>query len=114
MRLRRRLALAIVLGACGPAAEPAAKIPTLEVEVSEAFVRRVTAEGYLKAVEATPLTAPEDSKRPMKIAWVALDGSEVEEGVIHYLHRYANIHYLYRYANIHSLSILICQYSFII
>ncbi len=79
---RRLLALVVVLGACGPTAQPVAKIPTLEVEMSEAFVRRVTAEGYLKAVEATPLTAPEDSKRPMKIAWVALDGSEVEEGDI--------------------------------
>ena len=61
-----------------PAAERG--IPTFEVTRSESFVRRVTADGYLKAVEATPLTAPQDSERPLKIAWVGDDGSEVEEG----------------------------------
>ncbi|MCA9704718.1 MAG: HlyD family efflux transporter periplasmic adaptor subunit [Myxococcales bacterium] len=76
------VALAAGLCACGPKADPKAEVPTLEVERSEAFVRRVTAEGYLKAVEATPLNAPEDAQRPMKVAWVALDGSEVEEGEV--------------------------------
>jgi len=69
-------------GGCGPAAEVKPEVPTMEVERSEAFVRRVTAEGYLEAVEATPLTAPKDSERPMKVAWVALDGSEVKEGEV--------------------------------
>jgi multidrug efflux pump subunit AcrA (membrane-fusion protein) len=55
-------------------------VPTIEVELSDEFVRRVTAEGYLEAVEATPLTAPPDAQRPMKIAWVAEDGSKVVEG----------------------------------
>lgn len=84
LRTGRWWLLAVVLGplACGPAPETKAEIPTMEVERSDAFVRRVTAEGYLKAVEATPLTAPADAERPMKVAWVALDGSDVEEGEV--------------------------------
>lgn len=84
----RRLVRALLLGvglhvaasACGPTVEPLPQVPTLEVTRSEAFVRRVTAEGYLRAVEATPLTAPEDSQQPMKVAWVAVDGSQVKAG----------------------------------
>lgn len=80
--LRSSLALAVALAtaACGPAPEPIAEVPTLEVTRSEAFVRRVTAEGYLRAVEATPLTAPADSQQPMKVAWLAVDGSQVRAG----------------------------------
>lgn len=66
--------------ACGPTVDPRPEVPTLEVTRSEAFVRRVTAEGYLRAVEATPLTAPADSQQPMKVAWVAVDGSQVRAG----------------------------------
>lgn len=83
----RALALMLALlpvlpGACGPDVEPKAEVPTLEVTRTEAFVRRVTAEGYLQAVEATPITAPKDSQRPMKIAWLAVDGSTVKEGEV--------------------------------
>lgn len=85
MRLGRRwlvAAVVLVLGGCRPEAEPARRVPSFEVEQREAFVRRVTAEGYLKAVEATPLSAPEDAQRPMKVAWVAEDGKQVEEGEV--------------------------------
>lgn len=68
------------LAACGEAADLVGEIPTIEVPPAETFVRRVTAEGYLDAVEATPITAPPDSQRPMKIAWLADDGTHVEEG----------------------------------
>jgi HlyD family secretion protein len=78
--IRRALALALVAAGCSPPVEPLAEVPTLEVTRSEAFVRRVTAEGYMRAIEATPLTAPEDSQRPMKVAWVAVDGSHVRAG----------------------------------
>src|SRR5262245_5845138 len=46
------------------------------------FVRRVTAEGNLRAVKATRLVAPRgDSEMgPMKIAWLAADGSSVKAG----------------------------------
>ncbi len=57
-----------------------AQVPTFEVEPAATFVRRVRAEGLLAAVEATSVTAPQDSKRPMKIAWVADDGQTVKEG----------------------------------
>jgi HlyD family secretion protein len=39
------------------------------------FSRRVTAEGNLKARKATPLSAPTEAQGPLKIAWVAGDGT---------------------------------------
>lgn len=83
-RVGLMLALAALLVGCGSAEAPAGRqqVPTFEVEQREAFVRRVSAEGYLRAVEATSLSAPEDAQRPMKVAWVAEDGSHVEEGQV--------------------------------
>ena len=47
----------------------------------EKFVRRVTAEGNLQAVKATPILTPQNSGYgPMKIAWLATDGSAVKKG----------------------------------
>lgn len=46
------------------------------------FGRRVEAEGNLKAVEATVLTAPMEATGPLKIAWLAPDGSAVKSGDI--------------------------------
>jgi multidrug efflux pump subunit AcrA (membrane-fusion protein) len=48
------------------------------------FVRRVTAEGNLRAVKATRLAAPRGSGRmgPMKIAWLAPDGTLVKAGEV--------------------------------
>ena len=45
-------------------------------------MRRVVAEGNLRAVKATPLVAPRlgDEGGPMKIAWLATDGIDVKEG----------------------------------
>ena len=80
----RSLALAMILfavPACG-APETVAAVPTMTVAQSDSFVRRVTADGYLKAVEATTVTAPADSKQPMKVAWIVDDGSLVEEGQV--------------------------------
>jgi multidrug efflux pump subunit AcrA (membrane-fusion protein) len=50
----------------------------------EAFVRRVTAEGNLRAVKATPVTAPPSTGDfgPMKIAWLAPDGAAVKAGEV--------------------------------
>lgn len=56
------------------------KIPTLSIERSEVFVREVKADGTLRAVQATPLTSPQDARMPMKVAWLAEDGSRVDEG----------------------------------
>jgi len=55
-------------------------IPTYKVEQST-FVRRVHAEGNLRAVESTPLVAPDGGGRgPMKLAWLAPDGLKVKAG----------------------------------
>jgi HlyD family secretion protein len=48
----------------------------------QGFVRRVTAEGNLRAVKASRLSAPRGAARigPMKIAWLAPDGALVKKG----------------------------------
>jgi len=56
----------------------AATIPTYVVAPSN-FVRRVTADGNLKAKSATPVSAPPDAPGPMKIAWIADDGALVKK-----------------------------------
>jgi HlyD family secretion protein len=55
-----------------------AGIATYKVAPAQ-FTRRVTADGTLKAVEATPITAPHDVPRPLKIAWIAEDGAVVKK-----------------------------------
>jgi HlyD family secretion protein len=52
------------------------------VAKKEKFVRRVTAEGNLRAVKATKITVPRPigSFTPMKIAWLATDGTYVKKG----------------------------------
>jgi HlyD family secretion protein len=62
--------------------ETGEKVPTTVVERSQRFTRRIAAEGTLQAVEATPVLAPQDSRRPLKIIWLAPDGSEVAEGEV--------------------------------
>jgi len=55
-------------------------IPTYTVEQSS-FVRRVHAEGNLRAVKSTPIAAPPGMARgPMKLAWLAPDGVKVKAG----------------------------------
>jgi multidrug efflux pump subunit AcrA (membrane-fusion protein) len=44
------------------------------------FVRRVVAEGILEAVDATRLGPPAEITQPLKIAWLAPDGSAVRAG----------------------------------
>lgn len=87
MTRRRRLALQ-GLGALGLAAlaVPAAvlglgggpQVPVAPVTQGR-FVRRVVAEGVLKAVEATPLVAPLEAEGSLKIAWLVPDGSRVRK-----------------------------------
>lgn len=57
------------------------EVPTVVV-ARERFVRKVTAEGALRAVKATPLPVPQgsDGGGPMKLAWLADDGSLVKAG----------------------------------
>ncbi len=54
-------------------------VPTVTVHTGT-FVRRVTAEGNLEAVESVPLGAPMSGRRPFKIAWMIEDGSRVRKG----------------------------------
>ena len=62
-----------------------ASVATYRVSPSR-FTRRVTAEGTLKAVEATVITVPHDVPKPLKIAWIAEDGAAVkkEESVVRF------------------------------
>lgn len=62
-------------------ADQTASVPTYTV-AKTSFVRRVTAEGALRAVEATPLSAPHGSEGggALKVAWIAPDGSLVKAG----------------------------------
>jgi HlyD family secretion protein len=62
---------AIVLAACSKTSD---EIATLKVEPTQ-FTRRVTAEGTLKAVKATPITAPHDAPQALKVSWIADDGT---------------------------------------
>jgi multidrug efflux pump subunit AcrA (membrane-fusion protein) len=54
-------------------------IPVFQVEERE-FVRRVTAEGTLRAVKSTPINAPSRARRGLKIATLLDNGSEVKKG----------------------------------
>jgi RND family efflux transporter MFP subunit len=56
----------------------ASEVPTYVV-ARDKLVRKVTAEGNLRAVKATPLTAPQSaSGGPKKLAWIAPDGQRVK------------------------------------
>jgi HlyD family secretion protein len=57
----------------------AAEVPTHRVE-SQSFRREVPAEGNLKAVEATPISAPQGARMPLKVAWMVEDGTRVAKG----------------------------------
>jgi HlyD family secretion protein len=77
VRMRVLAALAtILLGACG---QPAEEIATFQVEPIT-FVRRVTAEGTLKATKATPVMAPQNADAPLKVSWIADDGAVLRKG----------------------------------
>lgn len=56
------------------------QIPVFEVKPGK-FSRTVSAEGYLRAVKATPLTAPGEG-RSILIGWLAEDGAPVKKGEV--------------------------------
>lgn len=75
------LVAAVLVGVgCKRGTRDAEGVPSIEVEKVDAFVREIRAEGVLRAVEATPVLAPQDARRPMKVAWLAADGSQVRQG----------------------------------
>lgn len=67
---------AMLQAGCG---EPQPEIATFKVEPMT-FARRVTAEGTLKAVNATSVTVSNNATAPMKVAWVADDGALLRKG----------------------------------
>lgn len=72
-------ALAVVAGLLATGLGGRGDIPTARVTRSS-FSRVASAEGTLKAVEATPINAPDDPEGPFKLAWVVDDGARVREG----------------------------------
>jgi hypothetical protein len=68
--------LLLLLAACS---KPSDDIATFKVEPIT-FARRVTAEGTLKATKATPVTAPQNATSPLKVSWIADDGSLLRKG----------------------------------
>lgn len=69
------LLLIPLLVACGTPDE----VATIRIEPAT-FTRRVTAEGTLKATRATIVSAPQTATRPLKVAWIAEDGSLLRAG----------------------------------
>lgn len=61
--------------------QPAPAVPTFTVERGD-FVRQVRAEGVLEAARATLISGPVRVRGGLKIAWLALDGSQVEQGEV--------------------------------
>jgi len=67
--------------ALGCAREEAPAVPVHEVTAID-FKRRITAEGNLEAVVATPIAPPQGGRGPMKLAWMVPDGTRVEKGQV--------------------------------
>jgi HlyD family secretion protein len=62
-----------------PSSGTAASVPTFTV-AETAFTRTVTAEGVLKPVRTTVISAPSQGREPMMIAWMLEDGDPVKKG----------------------------------
>jgi len=70
---------AALLGRNGGSTLDTAGVP-LFLAARETLVRTATAEGYLQAVESTPITVPVSFAGAQRIAWLAPDGSAVRKG----------------------------------
>jgi HlyD family secretion protein len=74
------VAVPFALGAFLPLARSGeSDVPVLRI-VPQDFVRRVPAQGNLRAVRATPINAPVGVRGPFRIGWLAPDGSLVKAG----------------------------------
>jgi HlyD family secretion protein len=74
----KRLLLALLLLGCRKSA-PASDVPVVEV-TRQRFARTVDADGYLRPVNATPVTVPQDVQWPLRVMWIANDGADVKKG----------------------------------
>jgi multidrug efflux pump subunit AcrA (membrane-fusion protein) len=72
------IAAAFAFGDFSEDTEPDA-VPTAVVTRTE-FRRETPAEGTLKAVDSTPITAPQNAQMPLKVAWLVSDGERVKAG----------------------------------
>jgi HlyD family secretion protein len=72
------VALAPLLCAACDRADGDAQVPVVTVKTQK-FARIVDAEGYLRPVRATPVTVPADVQWPLRITWLAPDGSMVKK-----------------------------------
>ena len=72
----KRIALALLLAA---ACHRAADVAVYKVAPTR-FARRVTADGNLKAKNSATLSAPQQADGPLKVAWIADDGSLLKKG----------------------------------
>ncbi len=73
------LGMTLLIASLFACSQPAEDVATFKVEPI-VFSRRVPAEGTLKAVKATPVTAPLNAESPMKISWIAADGTLLKKG----------------------------------
>jgi len=68
-----------VIATLAPGLLPDDEIPSMVVRETE-LIRSVSAEGTLRAVTSTSLSAPRQVRQPLKIAWMVTDGSRVKKG----------------------------------
>jgi len=74
--------MAVLLGACSLLpGEESDGVPTAEVR-QENFTRWVPADGELHAAESTPLQVPASARNPLRIAWLAPEGTLLEPGEV--------------------------------
>ncbi len=57
------------------------RLPTARAS-REDFLVRIACEGTLRAASATAIGVPSDAERPLKIAWIATDGTPVKSGEV--------------------------------
>lgn len=77
--MRRALISCAAVLAFAACSDRAPEVATFKVQPLE-FARHVTAEGTLKAVKATPVGAPLNATAPMKVSWIANDGTLLRKG----------------------------------
>lgn len=73
------LTLAALVSCAMVPTEGQGRVPTAEVMEGD-FVRWVPADGELEAAESTPLSMPPGVRWPLRIAWLAPEGTELEPG----------------------------------
>jgi hypothetical protein len=73
--------MAALLPGLMPACKPdrTSAVPTITV-TRRRFTRAVDADGHLKPVQATVLTATRSPTGPMRVAWLGVDGTTVKKG----------------------------------